>query len=161
MATWVSGAIALAAVGPGNLNAVAQFVTILLLTLYVIINLSSAIKNIVGDPSYRPTINVPWYISLLGSLGAIMVRFLLNPLACIIAVLLELMLYFYLWRKAMRKRWGDVRAGLWVTLARFALFKLKAHTSAPRNWRPHILVFTGEAEKGVRPDAEKQIFSML
>lgn len=149
LATWVSGAIALAAVGLGNLNAVAQFVTILFLTLYVIINLSSAIENIVGDPSYRPTINVPWYISLLGSLGAIMVMFLLNPAACIIAALLELMLYFYLRRKAMKKRWGDVRAGLWVTLARFALLKLRAHTSDPRNWRPHILVFTGDTRKRI------------
>jgi amino acid transporter len=147
LATWVSGAIALAAVGLGNLNAVAQFVTILFLTLYVIINLSSAIENIVGDPSYRPTINVPWYISLLGSLGAIMVMFLLNPIACIIAALLELMLYFYLRRKALKKRWGDVRAGLWVTLARFSLLKLRAHTSDPRNWRPHILVFTGDTRK--------------
>lgn len=149
LATWVSGAIALAAVGLGNLNAVAQFVTILFLTLYVIINLSSAIENIVGDPSYRPTINVPWYISLLGSLGAIMVMFLLNPVACIIAALLELILYFYLRRKAMRKRWGDVRAGLWVTLARFALLKLRSHTSDPRNWRPHILVFTGDTRKRI------------
>jgi len=149
LATWVSGAIALAAVGLGNLNAVAQFVTILFLTLYVIINLSSAIENIVGDPSYRPTINVPWYISLLGSLGAIMVMFLLNPAACIIAALLELILYFYLRRKAMRKRWGDVRAGLWVTLARFALLKLRSHTSDPRNWRPHILVFTGDTRKRI------------
>jgi amino acid transporter len=149
LATWVSGAIALAAVGLGNLNAVAQFVTILFLTLYVIINLSSAIENIVGDPSYRPTINVPWYISLLGSLGAIMVMFLLNPFACIIAALIELVLYFYLRRKAMRKRWGDVRAGLWVTLARFALLKLRSHTSDPRNWRPHILVFTGDTRKRI------------
>ena len=149
LATWVSGTIALAAVGLGNLNAVAQFVTILFLTLYVIINLSSAIENIVGDPSYRPTINVPWYISLLGSLGAIMVMFLLNPIACIIAALLELTLYFYLRRKAMRKRWGDVRAGMWVTLARFALLKLRAHTGDPRNWRPHILVFTGDTRKRI------------
>jgi amino acid transporter len=147
VATWVSGAIALAAVTLGNLNAVAQFVTILFLTLYVIINLSSAIENIVGDPSYRPTINAPWYISLIGCLGAIMVMFLLNPFACIIAALIEMVLYFYLRRKSMKKRWGDVRAGLWVTVARFALLKLRAHTSDPRNWRPHILVFTGDTRK--------------
>jgi amino acid transporter len=149
LATWVSGAIALAAVGLGNLNAVAQFVTILFLTLYVIINLSAAIENIVGDPSYRPTINVPWYISLLGSLGAIMVMFLLNPLACIIAATIEILLYIYLRRRAVRKRWGDVRAGLWVSLARFALLKLRAHSMDPRNWRPHILVFTGDTRKRI------------
>lgn len=149
IATWVSGGIALAAVAMGNLNAVAQFVTILFLTLYVIINLSAAIEKLVGDPSYRPTINVPWYISLMGSLGAILVMFLLNPVACVIAAMLELMLYFYLRRKAMRKRWGDVRAGLWVSMARFALLKLRNHQVDPRNWRPHILVFTGDTRKRI------------
>jgi amino acid transporter len=73
IATWVSGAIALAAVALGGLNAVAQFVTILFLTLYVTINLAAAIENLVGDPSFRPTIRVPWWVSLLGSIGAIAV----------------------------------------------------------------------------------------
>jgi amino acid transporter len=149
IATWVSGAVALAAVAIGNLNAVAQFVTILFLTLYVIINLSAAIEKLVGDPSYRPTINVPWYVSLLGSIGAILVMFLLNPLACVIAALLELLLYFYLRRKAMKKRWGDVRAGIWVSMARFALLRLRNHKIDPRNWRPHILVFTGDTRKRI------------
>jgi amino acid transporter len=149
VATWISGAIALAAVAMGNLNAVAQFVTILFLTLYVIINLSAAVEKLVGDPSYRPTINVPWYISLLGSIGAIMVMFLLNPLACMIAAALELILYFYLRRRAMKKRWGDVRAGLWVSMARFALLKLRRHHIDPRNWRPHILVFSGDTKKRI------------
>ncbi len=49
----------------------------------------------------------------------------------------------------MRKRWGDVRAGLWVTLARFALLKLRSHTGDPRNWRPHILVFSGDTRKRI------------
>jgi amino acid transporter len=149
VATWISGAIALAAVGMGNLNAVAQFVTILFLTLYVIINLSAAIENLVGDPSYRPTINVPWYISLFGALGAIMVMFLLNPIACIIAACLELVLYFYLRQRSLKKRWGDVRAGLWLSVARFALLKLRTHRFDPRNWRPHILLFVGDTKKRI------------
>ncbi len=149
IATWISGAIALAAVSLGELNAVAQFVTILFLTLYVTINLSAALEKLAGDPSYRPTINVPWYVSLLGSLGAIVVMFLINPLACIIAVILELALYTYLRRRSMRKRWGDVRAGLWTALARFALLKLRRHESDPRNWRPQILLFVGDVTKRV------------
>ncbi|UCE06704.1 MAG: amino acid permease [bacterium] len=149
MATWISGAIALTAVALGELNAVAQFVTILFLTLYVMINLSAGIEKLVSDPSYRPTINVPWYVSLLGSLGAIIVMFLINPIACIVAVILELALYSYLRRRSMKKRWGDVRAGLWVALARFALIRLRNHDIDPRNWRPQILLFVGDAAKRI------------
>jgi amino acid transporter len=147
VATWVSGAIALAAVGLGGLNAVAQFVTILFLTLYIIINLSAGLEKLVGDPSYRPTINVPWYVSLIGSIGAIIVMALINPVACIIAVVLVSTLFIYLRRRAMKKRWGDVRAGLWIALARFALLKLHRHSIEPRNWRPQILLFTGNPAK--------------
>jgi len=147
VATWVSGAIALAAVGLGGLNAVAQFVTILFLTLYIIINLSAGLEKLVGDPSYRPTINVPWFVSFIGSIGAIIVMALINPVACIIAVILELTLLIYLRRRAMKKRWGDVRAGLWIALARFALLKLRRHSIDPRNWRPQILLFTGNPAK--------------
>jgi amino acid transporter len=147
IATWASGAIALAAVALGGLNAVAQFVTILFLTLYVVINLASALESLVGDPSYRPTIKVPWFVSLLGSVGAIVVMFLINPWACLAAVVLESALYAYLRRRSMRKRWGDVRAGVWVALARWALLKLRHHELDPRNWRPQILLFAGDPGK--------------
>ncbi len=149
IATWISGAIALAAVALGGLNAVAQFVTILFLTLYVAINLSAAAERWAGDPSYRPTINVPWTVSLLGSAGAVVVMLLINPVACIVAVILELALYVYLRRRAMKRRWGDARAGIWTTLARFALLRLRGHAEDPRNWRPNILVFVGDPEKRI------------
>lgn len=142
IATWISGTLALAAVFLGSLNAVAQFVTILFLTLYVIINFSAAIERFVGDPSYRPTIKVPWYVSILGSFGAIFVMFLLNPVACAAAIIIEGGLYALIRKKALRKRWGDVRAGMWLSLSRYALTKLERHSIEPRNWRPNIIVFT-------------------
>jgi len=147
ISTWITGALALAAVALGNLNAVAQFVTILFLTLYIMINLSAAIEKLVGDPSYRPTINVPWFISLLGAVGALFVMFLLNPVACVIATVVEILLYAYLRKIALRKRWGDVRAGVWLSLARFALLKLRRHRLEPRNWRPYIIAFTEDVSK--------------
>ena len=149
VATAVSGAIALLAVLLGGLNEVARFVTILFLTLYVTINLSAAFERLAGDPSYRPTIRVPWYVSLLGSLGAIAVMFMISPVACLAAVMLEGALYTYLRRRTMQKRWGDVRAGLWLALTRFALLRLREHAGDARNWRPHILVFAGDTTKRI------------
>ncbi len=147
IATWITGALALSAVLLGDLNAVAQYVTVLFLTLYVIINLSAAVEKLVGDPSYRPTIDVPWYVSLIGSAGALFVMFLLNPLACLVAVFIEVILFMYLRRRTLEKRWGDVRAGAYMSLARFALLKLKKHRPDSRNWRPHIIAFTEDVDK--------------
>ena len=147
IATWICGGIALTAVAMGGLNAVAQLVTVLFLTLYVTVNLSAAIEQLAGDPSYRPTIHVPWFVSLIGALGALAVMFLISPVSCGIAILLEFGLYLYLRRRAMQKRWGDARAGFWLALARFALVQMRAHASDPRNWRPQILVFSGDTSK--------------
>ena len=149
IATWASGAIALTAVALGGLNAVARFVTILFLTLYVAMNLSAAAERWGADPSYRPTIRVPWLVSLAGALGAVVVMFLISPLACVVAISLELALYLYLRQRALQRRWGDARAGVWAALARFALLRLREHSEDPRNWRPHILVFVGDPEKRI------------
>jgi hypothetical protein len=134
--------MALAAVGLGDLNAVGRWVTIFFLTLYVMINLAAALEKLAGDPYYRPTIRVPWAISLLGSMGAILVMFLINPMVCILALLLEYILYLLLRRRALKSSWGDVRVGLWTAIARFSLMRLRNLTWHPRNWRPQILVFT-------------------
>lgn len=149
IATWITGGIALIAVALGGLNAVAQFVTILFLTLYVTINLSAAAEKLAADPSFRPTISVPWLVSLLGSFGAIAVMFLISPWACLIAIVLESALYLYLRRRSLQRRWGDARAGVWMSVARFALLKLRSHGPDPRNWRPHILVFVGDPDKRI------------
>jgi len=142
IATWVTGAIALSAVALGDLNAVGRWVTIFFLTLYIAINLSAVLEKLVGDISYRPTINVPWIVSLFGSIGAGVVMFLINPFACAVAISLEILIYLYLKRKALKSSWGDVRAGLWSSVARFALLKLKEKNKHARNWRPNILLFS-------------------
>jgi len=149
IATWISGTLALAAVALGALNVVAQFVTILFLTLYVTINVSAAAEKWARDPSYRPTINVPWFVSLLGSAGAVAVMFLINPWAGGAAVTVEALLYLSLRRRALRSSWGDARAGVWMSVARLALLRLRDHRSDPRNWRPHILLFVGDPEKRI------------
>lgn len=146
VATWISGAIAISAVLIGGLNTIAQFVSILFLTLYVMVNMSAVIEKLVKDPSFRPTIHVPWYISLLGALGAIAVMFLISPIACFIAVVLEVGIYFYLTKRTLEKQWGDARAGFWRNLIRYSLIQIRIYGSKPRNWRPRILLFIKDAE---------------
>ena len=147
IATWVTGGIALLAVALGDLNAVGRWVTVFFLTLYIAINLAAVIERLVGDLSYRPTIKVHWIISLFGCIGAGVVMFLISPIACVIAISFEIMIYWYLKRKALKSSWGDVRAGLWSSIARLALIKLKEKHTAARNWRPNILLFSSNPSR--------------
>lgn len=140
-ATYITGAIALVAVLLGALNTIAQLVSVLFLTLYVTINLSAALESIVAEPSYRPRIKVPWYFSVLGALGAIGVMFLISPWACLVALFIVVGLYIWLRSRSIVQQWGDVSAGFWVKVARYALLQLKARKIHERNWRPIMLLF--------------------
>lgn len=146
-ATWITGAIALCAVGLGALNTIAQLVSVLFLTLYVTINFSAALEDFVADPSYRPRIRVPWYISILGALGAVGVMFLINPWACFIALAIVAGLYVWLRSRVIEQQWGDVSVGFWIKVARFALLQLKNRSIYGRNWRPLMLIFVKDVEK--------------
>ena len=141
IATWITGGIALAAVALGDLNTVAKFVTVLFLTLYVIINLVAAIENLVAEPSYRPSVNIPWFVSLAGALGSLFVMYLISLPALILAFLLEAGFYLYFKKKALEQQWGDVNAGIWMKIARFSLLRMNKYNVRKRNWRPIILLF--------------------
>ena len=146
MATWVSGGLALLAIFLGELNTVAEFVSILFLTLYVAINLSAAMEKLVSDPFYRPRIKVAWWISMLGAFGALWVMFLINPWACIVAMGLELALFLFLKSRALEQRWGDVAAGFWYNLTRFGLIRLERRKIDARNWRPILIIFSHDVD---------------
>lgn len=148
-ATYISGGIALLAVALGALNTIAQLVSVLFLTLYVTINFSAALETLVAEPSYRPKIKVPWYISILGALGAMGVMFLVSPWACLIALLIVAGLYIWLRSRSIEQQWGDVSAGFWIKAARYALLQLKGRKIHGRNWRPLMLVFVRDIEKRV------------
>jgi hypothetical protein len=66
---------------------------------------------------------------------------LINPVVGSVAMVAELGLWLLLSRRENRARWGDARYGLYESLIRWALIRLSAHRVAPRNWRPHLLVF--------------------
>ena len=146
-ATWVGGAIAFLAVAMGDLNTVAKLVTILFLTLYMCENLVAAAENLVKDPSYRPTLRVHWSVSLSGAVGILIVMFLIDVKASILALFLEAGVYAYLRKKHLVATWGNIWAGLWGSLARFTLYHLTRQVPDARSWRPNILLFADQLEK--------------
>jgi len=139
--------IALSAVFLGGLNAVATVVSMFFLTVYGVINLVAALEKLSGNPSWRPRIHVPWAVSLLGALACFGVMILINPLATLIALAVELLIWLVLKKRVRNERWGDLRRDLYETVVRWGLFRLSSRPMTARNWRPHPLVFVGDVEK--------------
>ncbi len=149
IATWISGAIAVSAVFLGGLNTIAQYVSVLFLTLYVAVNMSAAVEQLIKEPSYRPTIYVPWYVSILGAIAAMIVMWLINPLAFAFALGLELFIFLYLMSRKLEQQWGDASTGIWMHLGRYALLRLNAKKVHPRNWRPIIILFIRDLKEHI------------
>ena len=145
-AVLLTGAIAVAVIWAGDLDVVAPIITMFFLNTYGMVNLVAAIEKAVGNPSFRPTFAVKWWVPALGALGCYGAMFLINAPATIAAIVVTYGIYFALRRRETVNTWGDVRSGVWTSLARFALLKLERRQSSgdARNWRPNLMVFTGQ-----------------
>jgi len=143
----VTLALSLAAVFLGDLNTVAIVATMFFLSVYGTVNLIAALEYLSGNPSWRPTLNIHWTLSLLGGLGCFGVMVLIHWPATIFAIAVELTIWLLLKRRVRKESWGDVRRDLYETLIRWALVKLNDRPMTARNWRPHILVFVSNVEK--------------
>lgn len=93
MPLFLSVGVALGAVALGDLDAVAPALTMFFLTTNGMINLVAGIEKLTGDPSFRPTLRVPRWISLAGAVGCLWVMFLINPAALAVAIVVEVGVY--------------------------------------------------------------------
>lgn len=144
MAVLITAVIATGIIWLGDLNFVAPIISMFFLNTYGMVNLAASIEKLVDNPSFRPRFNIPWYVSMLGALGCYGAMFLINPLATVVAIVISYGIFFYLERRQLQRTWGDVRSGVWFTIARWALLNLEGHRWGSKNWRPNIIVFTGQ-----------------
>ena len=144
MAVLITTVIAIVVILAGDLNAVAPIISMFFLNTYGMVNLVSAIEKLVGNPSFRPRLNIPWYLSLLGALGCYGTMFLIHTPATIIAIVITYGIFFFLQRRELERTWGDVRSGIWFAVARHALLNLNVERLDVKNWRPNLIVFTGQ-----------------
>ena len=145
VAVLITGAVALAVVALGDLDVVAPVITMFFLNTYGMVNLVAATERLVGNPSYRPRFKVPLWVSMAGAVGCYAAMFLIHAPATVAAIVVSYGIYFGLRRRGMVRTWGDVRSGIWTSLARYALLQLERRPPAVgRNWRPNLVVFTGQ-----------------
>ena len=143
LALGLCGLIAFAAVWKGNLDLIAPVITMFFLTTYGTVNLVAGLERWVANPSYRPTFRVHWLPSILGAAGCLLVMFLLNAIATLLAIASCLGLYWFLMHRQYRTAWGDVRSGFWFAVTRLGLLKFSSSRLHLRNWRPIMLVLVG------------------
>ncbi|RME04742.1 MAG: amino acid permease [Planctomycetota bacterium] len=128
----------------GSFNLVAAVITMFFLYTYGMINLAAFIEAFAGNPSFRPRFRYfHWGTALLGALGCVVVTFLIDPEAAFVAIVLLGGVLFYLTKCSLGSDYEDARRGFIYTSVRRNLLRLQGMEADSRNWRPFILVFSG------------------
>ncbi len=146
-ATVLSLIIASAIVWAGDLNAVAEIISMFFLIAYGMINLSAFVESRGGNPSFRPRFKrFGWPAALTGAVGCAVAMVQINVTYAIAAMIIAAGIYFWL-RGRTSGNWGDAKRGYVFSRAREHLLTLESMAPDPKNWRPVLMVLTENAER--------------
>lgn len=136
----LSSAISLAVIVMGNLNSLAELLTMFFLTTYGMINLVVFLEQFTGIISYRPTMAMSIFVPVVGTVGCLSVMLLINPLFSSVTFLTVIGIYSLLKRKNLTSPWGDVRGGVFISIAEWAAQKAMNTPYHPRLWKPSVAI---------------------
>ncbi|MBQ2346134.1 MAG: Na-K-Cl cotransporter, partial [Kiritimatiellae bacterium] len=142
VASFLCYAVAAAGVLLGDINAIAPVLTMFNLSTYALLNLSAALEETMDPPSWRPTFRVRSFFSYAGFAGCVGAMLMISSGWTLVALACELAIFLVARRRSRNPRWADMRDGLYLSLARFALRRLERHRRDVRNWTPNLLVLT-------------------
>ncbi|MFT5474400.1 MAG: solute carrier family 12 sodium/potassium/chloride transporter 2 [Kiritimatiellia bacterium] len=142
-ATAISFGIALVTLWLGDLNIIAPILTMFFLTSYGLLNISAALEQIVGSPSWRPKFKIPSLVPLIGAFACFATMFMINSGATFVAAFVAIAIFLLMKKRNMDVHWGDMRYGLFMLLARRSILTLSAMRADSRTWTPNILVLSG------------------
>lgn len=93
-ATLVTVIMAFVFIMLGELDFVAELISMFFMMTYGTLCLISFLQHLAADPSYRPSFRSRWYVSLFGALACFGLMFFMNAAYAILAILL--MVFFYI-----------------------------------------------------------------
>ena len=146
----LSGGIAIFFVVIGDVDFIAQILTMFFLVTYGALCTVSFLEFFAGNPSYRPTFRTRWYLSLVGALmcGILMVR--MNALYALIAFSLMWVMYVGLNRSRRGERdFAAIFQGTIFQLTRRLRITLQKNLveRSAGGWRPSVVAITRYGER--------------
>ncbi len=147
-ATLVTCVIALLFVAMGNVNAVAEIISMFFMVSYGSLCLISFLNHFGSSPSYRPSFRSKWYFSLIGFLASIWIMFKINTPYAFLAIILMTLIYIGI-NQYHKDRQG--LAGIFIN----SLFQLnrnlqvflqkKGQKQKEQEWRPSAICISSDS----------------
>ncbi len=136
----ISSFVSLIIILAGNLDSLAELLTLFFLTTYGTINLVVLLEQTIGIVSFRPRLSVSVLVPIIGLVGCVFAMLLINKFFAIIALLVVAFIYYLLSKKNLVSPWGDVRGGVFASVAEWAAQKAMSMPYHPRLWKPAIVI---------------------
>lgn len=148
-ATFVTIGIAIVFASIGDVNAVAEIISMFFMVTYGAICLISFLQHFAADPSYRPAFKSRWYISLLGAVLCIYLMFKMNPAYAFASVTIMVILYFFITSYNENKQgMATIFQGVIFQLSRqLQVFLQKADKEDAKTWRPSVICISEDSFK--------------
>ncbi len=140
-AIMLTGFLVLATLMLRDLNTIAPLITMFFLITYMMINLVVFIEQRMDMISFRPTFKIPKFVPLLGTVGCLFTMFIINSTFGLIALGFVIITYLYLSNRKLEVPYGDMRSGLFVSLAEWAAKRVSGlPENNERAWKANLLV---------------------
>ncbi len=148
-ATVVTVFIALFFIMLGEINFVAQIISMFFMVTYGSLCLISFLQHFAADPSYRPTFKSHWFISLLGALMCFGLMFLMNVVYALLSIGLMIGLYLLLsYYNKEKRNVAVIFQGVIFQISRqLQVFVQKADKEQTSNWRPSAVCITDNFDR--------------
>lgn len=160
-ASIVTIVIAFVFVALGDVNAVAQIISMFFLLTYGSLCLISFLNHFGSSPSYRPSFRSKWFISLTGFLAAVWVMFKISTFYALLAVIVMFFIYLYI-NYVHRNRQGlaEIFLNAFFQLNRNLQVWLQKRQKKQMlvEWRPSVLCLS---ENSFRRDAAFQTLNWI
>ena len=126
----------------GELDAIAEVVSMFYIAAYGFINLAFALESW-ANTDFRPTFKISRWVGIIGFIASFGVMLQLNPVAMLAAFVIMWFIYFLLKRRELKSDFGDVWGSVWSSIVRTSLNKLSNKQLDEQNWSPNVILFSG------------------
>ena len=126
----------------GELDSIAEVVSMFYIAAYGFINLAFALESW-ANTDFRPSFKISRWIGIIGFIASFGVMLQLDPVAMLAAFVIMWLIYFILKRRELKSDFGDVWGSVWSSIVRTSLNKLSNKQLDEQNWSPNVLLFSG------------------
>jgi len=133
----------------GDINFVAEIISMFFMVTYGAICLISFLEHFAADPSYRPSFKSRWYVSLTGFLFCIFLMFSMNFWYAISSITIMVGIYWGVSAYSQDKGGlAHIFKGVLFQLTRSIQVRLQknyAHDTAEDGWRPFVICISNDS----------------